>query len=101
MKIEFPHPLGREEARARLEALGSYLTRRHGIAVTWTGDRATFSGKYMMVKIAGEMTCEDGVVRFVGEDPGFMLRGQATKYIRGKLEVYLDPATPLANLPRG
>jgi len=102
MEIDFKHELTPADARARLEVLGEYLLNRHGIKVTWTDDgRARFHGKYMVVKIEGEMRCEPGLVKFRGEDPGFLWRKKATEYIGGKLKAYLDPKTTLADLPRG
>ncbi|RMH43843.1 MAG: hypothetical protein D6689_04105 [Deltaproteobacteria bacterium] len=102
MKLEFPHSLPKAEARARLEALGEYLTNRHHIDVTWNGDRATFSGRFKkVVKIRGELSLGDGIARFEGDDPGFAWRGQAKKYIQRKLNEYLDANTPLDALPRG
>ena len=102
MEIDYKHGLPLDDARARLEVLGEYLHNRHGIKVTWDeNNRARFVGKYLVVKIDGEMRLENGVVRFRGEDPGFLWRKKATEYIKGKLEAYLDPKTTLAALPRG
>ncbi len=101
MQIDFKHDLAEADARARLEALGEYLHNRHGIKVTWTDpSRATFSGKYLVVKIDGELTVAPGQVKFRGHDPGFLWRKRATEYIEGKLRVYLDPTKSLADLPR-
>ncbi len=102
MEIDYKHGLPDADARARLEVLGEYLHNRHGIRVTWSSDTvARFQGKYMVVKIDGEMRLESGTVRFRGEDPGFLWRKKATEYIQGKLKSYLDPKTTLADLPRG
>lgn len=102
MEFDFPHELPPDDARARLEVLGEYLFNRHGIRVTWSEDgKAQFHGKYMVVKIDGEMRLEPKVVKFRGEDPGFLWRKKATEYIKGKLKTYLDPKTTLADLPRG
>jgi hypothetical protein len=102
MEIDFKHELPLADARARLEVLGEYLHNRHGIRVTWSDDgRARFQGKYLVVKIDGEMSLEAGMVKFRGEDPGFLWRKKATEYIKGKLKSYLDPQTTLGDLPRG
>jgi hypothetical protein len=102
MEIDFKHELPLADARARLEVLGEYLHNRHGIRVTWTDDgQARFHGKYMVVKIDGVMRLENGLVKFRGEDPGFLWRKKATEYIKGKLTSYLDPRTTLGDLPRG
>lgn len=101
MNIEYKHGLGKAEAKARLEALGEYLSNRHGIRVSWSSDeRATFTGKYMVVSIEGELSLTDEKVSFTGKDPGMLWRKKATSYIRDKLESYLDPKTPLDSLPR-
>jgi Putative polyhydroxyalkanoic acid system protein (PHA_gran_rgn) len=101
MEIEHPHSLDVVEAQARVKVLGEYLEKRHGITVSWSApDKAQFNGKYLLVKIRGEMVLSPGVVRFTGDDPGLLWRRKATEYIRSKLEKYLDPAVSLADLPR-
>jgi hypothetical protein len=101
MNFDFPHGFSRQDARARLEALGDYLNNRHGIKVTWRGDTASFSGKYLVVSISGEMTLDERAVKVTGKDPGMLWRKKAVDYLRGKLETYLDPQTPLERLARG
>lgn len=101
MNFDYPYTgLSKDEARERLEALGDYLSNRHGISPTWSGDTATIKGKYLVVTIDGRLDLADGVVRFDGKDPGMLWRKKAIKYLRGKLERYLDPATSIASLPR-
>ncbi len=101
MELEYPYaPMSEADAKARLILLGKYLTNRHGIAVTWLDEtRAKFSGKYLVVKIEGELSMGDGKASFKGQDPGWPLRNKAMDYIRGKLAAYLDPKTPIADLP--
>jgi hypothetical protein len=102
MEIDFQYALSDTEARARLELLGAYLSNRHGIKVTWLDpDRAQFSGKYLVVRIDGQLTMKDGKGQFKGEDPGFLWRGRAKDYIEKKLAKYLDPAANPAELPTG
>jgi len=102
MEIDYKHELADDDARARLTALGEYLGNRHGIKVSWIDpNRARFSGKYLVVKIDGEISMSKGVVRFRGEDPGFLWRKKAVDYIEGKLMKYLDPKVSLADLSRG
>ncbi len=101
MRVEYEHDLPFEQARERVVALGEYLKNRHKIDVTWDGDHAMFNGRFKkIVKICGVLSLADGVVLFDGEDPGIAWRGQATKYIRRKLNAYLDANTPLEALPR-
>lgn len=102
MEIDYRHALTAEDARARLGLLGAYLTNKWGIKIAWPDtDRAVFSGKYLVVKIEGELRLRDQVVQFRGQDPGFLWRKKAADYIQGKLSRYLDPATPPAELPTG
>lgn len=101
MEIDYRHSLADDEARARLKVLGEYLTNRHGINVTWAGDTGNFRGKYLVVSIEGQLMLDDGVVHVVGKDPGLLWRKQATDYLKRKLDAYLDPARPLAELPTG
>jgi hypothetical protein len=100
MEIDFPYELSDQEARDRLDILGKYLANKHGIQVTWSDtSKARFSGKYLVVKIEGELTLGNGRARFRGEDPGFLWRGRAKEYIQDKLAKYLDPKTPADKLP--
>jgi hypothetical protein len=99
MEIDFPYSLSDTDARSRLEILGTYLGNRHGIKVTWDGGKARFSGKYLVVKIDGELVIGNGRAQFKGEDPGFLWRSRAKDYIQGKLAKYLDPKTEPAQLP--
>lgn len=100
MEIDFPYALSEPDARSRLEILGQYLVNRHGIKVTWLEEgRAQFSGKYLVVRIHGELTLKGGKAAFRGEDPGFLWRSRARDYIEKKLQQYLNPATKPADLP--
>jgi hypothetical protein len=100
MEIDFPYVLSDQDARSRLDILAKYLVNRHGIKVTWVEpQRAKFSGKYLVVKIEGDLTLGNGRAQFKGEDPGFLWRGKAKDYIKGKLEKYLDPKVEPATLP--
>ena len=100
MQIEYSYELSDQDARGRLDILGRYLTNRHGIQVTWVdAAKARFTGKYLVVRIDGELTLGGGRARFRGEDPGFLWRGRAKEYIHNKLAKYLDAKTPPEQLP--
>ena len=101
MHIDFKHELSDDAARARLEALADYLHNRHGIRVAWVDGRAKFAGKYMVVKIEGELSLAAGMIHFRGQDPGILWRRRALRYLEAKLKRYLDPAVGLDELPRG
>ena len=101
MHIEFPHNLPPEEAKARLQALGEYLNNKHGIGVSWSGDEARIKGRYLVVGIEGTVALQGGRVVFDGKDPGMLWRGKAKDYLTHKLGKYLDPRTPVDQLPRG
>jgi hypothetical protein len=100
MQIDYPYSLEKPEALERLKILGEYLYNRHSISVTWDGDEATFDGKYLMIKIEGQLKVGDSRIHFEGRDPGVLLRKKATKYLTEKLEYYLDPSNPKDELPR-
>lgn len=101
LSIDHAHSLPLDDARARIHALGEYLSNKHGISVTWEGDdRAKISGKYLVVSIEGSVTISDKNVRFEGKDPGMLWRGKAKDYLNAKLTKYLNPSTALDALPR-
>ncbi len=99
MQFDYPHSVGLEDARARVGALCTYLHNRHGIKVEWDGNSGSFDGKYLMVMIQGKMTIDDAKIHFDGKDPGMLWRKKAVKYLKEKLAIYLDPNTPIDELP--
>lgn len=100
MDFEYPHGLPKDDARERLEALGEYLGKRHGINVNWSGDTGSFAGKYLVINIQGQLTVADGKVLVSGRDPGMLWRKKARTYLQKKLAAYLDAETPVDSLPR-
>ena len=100
MEIDFKYAVSDQDAKSRLELLGQYLANKHGIKVLWVDEnRARFTGKYLVVKIEGELSLQGGRAIFKGEDPGFLWRNRAKDYIEGKLASYLDPKTEASRLP--
>jgi len=101
MHIEFPTRLPVDDAKARLQVLGSYLQNKHGISVVWDGDSAQINGRYLVVAIEGTVSVKPGLVSFDGKDPGMLWRNKAKEYLTHKLSKYLDPAVGLDVLPKG
>jgi hypothetical protein len=100
-RIDYPHTLPVADARARIRALGEYLTNKHGLAVSWSNDdQASIRGKYLVVTIEGTVSVAERNVSFDGKDPGLLWRGKARDYLTHKLARYLDPRTALDTLPR-
>lgn len=100
-ELAHPHTLELADARARLHAMGDYLSNKYGLEVTWmSDDEATVSGSYLVVSISGSLKLSPSDVRFTGKDPGMLWRGKARDYLQGKLAKYLNPGTPLDALPR-
>lgn len=100
MEIDYPYVMSDQDARARLDILGKYLANKHGIQVTWLEPtKAKFSGKYLVVRIDGELTLGNGRAKFRGADPGLLWRGRAKDYIQDKLAKYLDPKSAPEQLP--
>ena len=101
MELSQSHRFQREEARERVRALGDYLSNRHGMQVTWTGDdHVAVRGKYKVVKIEAEVHIDSDAVRVTGKDPGMLFRLPAKTYIGGKLAKYLDAGENPDALPR-
>jgi len=101
MEIEHKHSFNDGDARERLKALGEYFENKHGLAVKWTSDdRASITGKYLVVSIDGVVELRPGLVHFSGKDPGMLWRGKAKDYLKGKLVKFFDASTPVASLPR-
>ena len=100
-ELTIHHGLELADARARLHALGDYLSNKHGLSISWNGeDEAFVSGSYLVVSISGSLRLTPTEVSFSGKDPGLLWRGKAKDYLTGKLEKYLNPATALDSLPR-
>jgi putative polyhydroxyalkanoate system protein len=100
MRIEHRHELPEQEAKQRIEALGDYLANKYGLTVSWNGERASITGRYLIVTIEGTVAISPGKVVFEGKDPGMMWRSKARDYLEHKLSKYLDSKTPVESLPR-
>jgi len=100
LKLEIPHTLDAAEAKKRVEALFSYWGKKYGVKSSWAGDVASYAGKVMGVSIEGKLTVAAKRVGGEATDPGFLLRGQAQKYLQKKFADYLDPAKKLEDLAK-
>ncbi len=104
MKLERTYDLGDEDALARLHALTDYWSKKHGVAVRWSGSDVALEGKTLGVKFEGKVRVHGGRIT-ADVDAGFLaekLGGR--KYVESKLDDYLDPRTSLdalrARIPR-
>jgi hypothetical protein len=98
LKFEVPNTLPVEDAKKRVEALLSYWNRNYGVTAAWTGLKATMAGKAMGVSIDGNLEVQAARIAGEAADPGFLLRGQAQKYLTRKFAQYLDPTRSLAEI---
>jgi len=95
MEFGQQHRFSKEEARARIKKLTGHWSKEHGVSVAWTDEEAELSGKILGCKFEAHLVVTDSDVKATGTDPGFLLRGTVTKYLKGKLAHYLDPSAPL------
>jgi hypothetical protein len=98
--VEVEHALAIEDAIARIEALAEFYRNKYRAEVTWNGRTADLVVRYLGIRIEVVVRVEPRRVTCDASDPGFLLRGQGTKYLRAKLERFLDPGNALADLPR-
>lgn len=102
MTFDFAHTLTPDDARARMEALSQYFSTKHGLKVSWSGDRGRVLGKVLgMVSIDGEFVLGEGKVHVQAKDPGMLWRKKAAEYLQRKFGEYLDPKRRVEDLPRG
>lgn len=111
LKFEVPNSLPIEEAKKRVEALLGYWNRKHGVSSEWAAitsagepagvPSATMKGSAMGVKIDGNLKIETSRIAGEASDPGFLLRGQAQKYLTRKFAEYLDPKKTLEQILKG
>jgi hypothetical protein len=100
IKLDIPHGLTADEAKKRVEALFNYWGRKYGVKATWAGEVATYAGKAMGFSFDGQLSVLGSKISGDAADPGFLLRGQAEKYLKRKFADYLDPKKTLADLAR-
>ena len=98
LKFEVPNSLPIEDAKKRVEALLSYWNRKYGVQSKWDGVKATMAGKAVGVTIDGGLEVLGHKIAGEASDPGFLLRGQAQKYLTRKFSEYLDPTRKLEDL---
>jgi len=68
--------------------------------VSWSGLSCSIAVRYLGLQVSGDARVDPHGVHIEAVDPGFLLRKRAADYLRRRFERYLDPATPLAELPR-
>jgi hypothetical protein len=100
LDLTVPHSLSSDEALARMQALGDYYKNAHHAQVGWDGHQGSVNARYLGMHLDVAFAVGDREVRLDGKDPGLLLRGKVTSYLKKKLEAYLDPRTPLEDLPR-
>jgi len=98
--FQVAHALPLAEAKKRIEKLTQHWAK-HGIQSTWSGDTAKLSGKVMGIHLDATLRVTDKTVGGQATDPGFLLRGQAKKYLTHKFETWLDPKKTVEELERG
>jgi len=98
IKLDIPHSLAADEAKKRIEALFAYWGRKYGVKATWANEVASYQGKVMGISFDGKLAVLAGKIAGEAIDPGFLLRGQAKKYLDQKFAHYLDPKKTVADL---
>ena len=87
IEIDLPHKLGREQARARIEAgsskIASFVPGGTVSEHRWDGDTLSFSVAAMGQKVAARLTVMDDKVRCLFDLPPFL--GLFADKIRAKL----------------
>ncbi len=100
LHVEVPHSLSQAEALERLRALGDYFVNRHGMNMRWESETVGhLAGRYLLIHIEGRFSIEQTRVQLDGKDPGVLLRRKAIDYLTRKISTYLNPATPIDQLP--
>jgi hypothetical protein len=94
LSFSVPHSLSKDEAKKRLEQLGSHWAQKYGLAMQWQGDAARIAGKIMGVTVEADLRIEEGRVSAEAKDPGFLFREKAKSYVSEKLTKYLGPNPP-------
>lgn len=98
LKFEVPNALPVADAKKRVEALLSFWNRNYGVTSAWAGLEATMAGSAMGVSIDGKLAVQPDRIAGEAADPGFLLRGQAQKYLTRKFAEYLDPKRSLPDI---
>lgn len=98
MKIEESHSFTPEEAQQRLKLLVDGWQKKYGISANWNGLSVAVNGKAMGVTIDATVKIEASKIIADGKDPGILLRGAATGYLKKKFGEYFDPKVTVADL---
>lgn len=98
MKIEESHSFTPEEAQQRLKLLVDGWQKKYGIQASWSGMSVAVNGKAMGVTIDATVKIEPSKIIADGKDPGILLRGAATGYLKKKFGEYFDPKVTVADL---
>lgn len=97
-RIEKSYAFDDDEAVARLEALGDFWRKRHGVLAEWSGNTVRLVGRKLGVRYDARVTVSGGKV-VVEVEVGFLAEKLGGHdYVERKVDEYLDPATSLESL---
>ncbi|MCA9605102.1 MAG: polyhydroxyalkanoic acid system family protein [Myxococcales bacterium] len=98
IREELRYSFDDDEARARLEALAAYWSKKHGVHTEWSGTRGRLVGRKLGVKYDASFELGGGTVS-VEATFGFLAdKLGGPDYVRRKLADYLDPKHTLESL---
>lgn len=101
MKIERKHSFSVEEARSRMEALTEYWHSKYGIRPEWSGNIGRAKGKVKGISFDARVDVGPTAV-LCDADVGFLAEKLGARaYVEKKLDEYLDPKKPVAELKKG
>jgi len=97
-RIEKSYPFDDAEAIARLEALGDYWRKQHGVLTDWRGNTARLVGRKLGVKYNATVKVGGGKVVVEVEVGVLAATLGGPRYVERKVDDYLDPTHSLESL---
>lgn len=94
----YPYDMPRQEAIQRVRALTDYWDARYGTRTSWEDNQGSIRGRAFRISFEATFTIDPEVM--IGEMKVSVLAVKmgGRKYLKGKLDEYLDPAHTLEEL---
>ena len=97
-KDQYPYDMPRQEAMDRVRALTDYWDTRYGTRTSWEGNRGEIRGRALGISFEATFIIDPGLMNGEMKVSVLAVKMGGRRYLKGKLDEYLDPVHTLEEL---
>lgn len=97
-KDQYPYDMPQQEAMDRVRALTDYWDTRYGTRTSWEGNTGNIRGRAFRISFEATFIINPGLMNGEMTVSVLAVKMGGRRYLKGKLDEYLDPAHTLEEL---